>query len=400
MTGPFDLNLRHLRALAAVAELGSLNRAAEAIGLSQPALTQGLGKLERQLGVVLFARHPDGVTPTAAGGALAERASRAFDFLAAGARRSSRGNRGFSRPEQLMTATQLHAYLHFAEAQSFAGAAMRSGLSQPAIHRAVRDLEQICAGVLVERRGRGVALTAAGHAVARGVRLAEREIAAGITEAHGEDGDGGRIAIGAMPLSRALVLPSAFAAFLRESPRAVIDVMEGSWRELIEPLADGVLDMTIGALRDDPPSGLDQEPLFTDQLAIFARADHPLHGREIDLDALGRQQWVIGPAGTPLRAHWEALFAGRPLPHVPIECGSVMVIRGLLAQSDLLTLLSRDQVSLEVDSGMLVQLGGPLTGAVRTIGITTRSGWRPTAAQRQMIEAIRGAVLTTRVQEI
>lgn len=395
----FTLNLRHLRALSAVIEQGSLSRAAEAAGLSQPALTQGLSKLERQLEVPLFERHSGGVSPTEAGQALAERGTRAFDCLSASVRRFGRSGRGFARPEQLMTATQLDAYLHFADAQSFAGAAQASGLSQPAIHRAVRDLEQICAVPLAERRGRGVALTTAGRALARGVRLAQQEIAAGIVEARGEDRDGGGVALGAMPLSRALVLPRALADLLRVMPHAVVDVVEGSWRELIDPLVDGIIDLTIGALRDEAPPGLDQEPLFTDQLAIFGRPGHPLLAGTIDIAALRAQPWVIGPAGTPLRAHWEAMFAGDALPHVPIECGSVMVIRGLLAQSDLLTLLSPDQVALEVESGMLVQIGAPIPHAVRTIGLTTRSGWRPTPVQRELLRLIRVAVQETRLQE-
>ena len=398
MIRPFDLNLRHLRALSAVAGRGSLSRAAEAVGLSQPALTQGLGKLERQLEVALFDRRPDGVLPTAAGTALAERADRAFTYLAAAAR-PGRGARGFTRPEWLMTATQLDAFLHFSDAQSFVGAAGASGASQPAIHRAVRDLEQICGVTLVERRGRGTVLTPVGRTMARGVRLAAREIAAGIAEARGDGTDVDRIAIGAMPLSRALLLPHALAAYLRESPETVIDVIEGSWRELIEPLLDGVIDLTIGALREEAPPGVEQAALFTDRLAIFARAGHPLAGQSVTLDQLAARQWVVGPVGTPLRTHWEALFAGRALPEVPIECGSVMVIRGLLAQSDLLTLLSPDQVALEVEAGMLVRIGPELADTVRTIGITTRANWRPTARQQRLVELIHSASSETRLPE-
>ena len=399
MIRPFDLNLRHLRALSAVIAEGSLSRAAEAAGLSQPALTQGLGKLERQLEVQLFERRPDGVSPTEAGQALAERAARAFDCLASGVRRIGRGSRGFARPEQLMTATQLDAYLHFAGAQSFAGAAQTSGLSQPAVHRAVRDLEQVCGVALAERRGRGVVLTTAGRALARGARLAQQEIAAGLVEARGDDRISTRIAIGAMPLSRALLLPHALSALLRAAPHAVVDVVEGSWRELTDPLADGIIDLMIGALRDDAPAGLEQEPLFTDQLAIFGRPGHPVLGQTISLETLRAQQWIVGPTGTPLRAHWETMFAGGPLPHVPIECGSVMVIRGMLVQSDLLTLLSPDQVALEVESGVLKQIGTPIAHAVRTIGLTTRSGWRPTQVQRELVALIRAAVQETRLQE-
>ncbi|MGT2514888.1 LysR family transcriptional regulator [Sphingomonas panni] len=394
---PFDLNLRHLRAIGHIVVERSLNRAADAAGLSQPALTQGLGKLERQLGTSLFERSPDGMTATAAGLALAERTERAFTLLAGVGRRG--GKRGFARPDALMTATQAEAFLHFADAGGFAGAAASSGLSQPAIHRAVRELEAIWATPLAERRGRGMVLTTAGRALARGVRLAAGEIAAGIVEARGDADEGGRIAVGAMPLSRALLLPHALALFLANARGTVIDVVEGSWRELVDPLLDGVIDLMIGALRSDPPAGIDQVPLFTDRLAIFGRVGHPLAGKAVDLEQLVAQRWVVGPVGTPLRHHWETLFAGRPLPPVPVECGSVMVIRGLLAESDLLTLLSPDQVALEVDAGLLVRIGPDLTDTVRTIGITTRSGWRPTAGQARLIALLQRASNETRLQE-
>lgn len=399
MIEPFDLNLRHLRALVSVVALRSLNRAAEAAGLSQPALTQGMAKLERQLGVVLFDRHSGGVEPTLAGQALAERVERAFVHLAAAVRRPGRaGARGFSRPEQLMTGTQLQAFLHFAEAQGFAGAALASGLSQPGIHRAVRELEQISGHALAERRGRGMVLTPAGRGMARGVRLAAGELSAGIAEALGEAHPATRIAIGAMPLSRALVVPRAIAHFLRDCPGTVVDVIEGSWRELVDPLLDGVIDLMVGALRDAPPDGIEQVPLFTDRLAVFARKGHPLAGRRVALPDLQAQSWVVGPQGTPLRAHWQALFAGDP-PPVPVECGSVMVIRGLVMHSDLLTLLSPDQIAVELETQMLVRIDIDLPGSVRTIGLTTRRGWRPTAAQQRLVDLIRQASLETRLHE-
>lgn len=397
---PFDFNLRHLRALGEIKTHGSLNRAAGSAGLSQPALTQGLGKIERQLGQQLFHRTHDGMAPTAAGMALSERAERAFALLATGPRRG--GARGFARPDRLMTATQASAFLHFADASGFSGGALASGLSQPAIHRAVRELEQVWGTALAERRGRGMVLTPAGRTLARAIRLAAREIAAGIEEALGDTGVGGRIAIGAMPLSRALLIPRALAEFVKLAPASIIDVIEGSWRELVDPLRDGSIDLMVGAIRPEPPPGIEQQPLFQDSLSVFARAGHPLAQKpHISLADLAGQAWVVGPAGTPLRSHWGDLFAGAfAPPPVPVECGSVMVIRGLLAQSDLLTLLSTDQVALEVDAGMLVRIPIELPGTVRTIGIATRAGWRPTRAQGQLIEFIRRASTDTRHQQI
>ena len=391
----FDLNLRHLRALAAIVERGSMSAAASAVGLTQPALTQGLAKLERQIGLALFERHADGVVPTAAGTLLADRSTAGFALLDGAARGPVRQGRGFGRPGQLVTAAQARAFLALAGAGSFVAAGTVTGLSQPALHRAVRDLEQIWGMPLVERRGRGVAITAAGMRLARAIRLAGNEIDAALATLAGDERSG-RIAIGAMPLSRALVLPRALARFVADQPRTLVDVYEGSWRDLIEPLLDGIIDLTIGALRDEPAPGTEQEALFVDRLAVIGRAGHPLAAiARPSLTALGRCGWIVGQAGSPLRAHWEAMFAGRALPATPIECGSVMVIRGVLADSDLLTLLSPDQVALEIGAGMLARIGPASGGAGRTIGLTVRSGWRPTPAQARLIGHLRQAATQT-----
>ncbi|WP_431040890.1 LysR family transcriptional regulator [Streptomyces sp. P1-3] len=62
-----DLQLRHLRNLCAIADAGSLNRAATALGLPQPALSRQVRRLEQLLGGPLFVRDCNGVRPTAFG---------------------------------------------------------------------------------------------------------------------------------------------------------------------------------------------------------------------------------------------------------------------------------------------------------------------------------------------
>ncbi|MDO6415561.1 LysR family transcriptional regulator [Sphingomonas sp. BIUV-7] len=398
---PFDLNLRHLRALAAIVAQGSMSAAAQAVSLSQPALTQGLAKIERQLGTTLFDRRADGVRPTEAGLLMAERAGAALDHLAEATRSGLRGGgRGFARPDLLMTGTQLHAFLSLVEAGSFAAAAVRTGITQPALHRAVRDLEQLCGVPLAERSGRGLVVTTAGRKLARGVRLAATEIAAAIGEVSPDPGVGSRITIGAMPLSRALLLPTAIASLVRAEPRAAIDIREGSWRELTDPLRDGTIDLMVGALRDPPPPGLHQDYLFEDRLVVVGRAEHPLGTvQNPTLIDYARYGWIIGHAETPLRQHWNDLFADAPPPSAPIECGSVMVIRGVLRESDLLTLLSPEQVAMEIAGGVLRQIGPPLPEGGRAIGVTTREGWRPTGVQQRFLGLLREAAEATRLQE-
>ena len=200
----------------------------------------------------------------------------------------------------------------------------------------------------------------------------------------------GKVVVGAMPLSRARLLPRVISRFRREFPQVHISVHEGSHAELVGPLRDGEVDMMIGALRDaSVGQDLVQKPLFEDRPTIMARAGHPLAGGW-DADALRRFPWILPPEGTPLRQLWREMVEtlGGELPAVPIECGSVMTIRELLVNGDYLTMLSVDQLALELNAGMVIDIG-PAPGAIsRMIGLTTRTDWRPTRLQHCFMAAI------------
>jgi DNA-binding transcriptional LysR family regulator len=68
------MELRDLRAFATTVEVGAITRAAERLHLVQSAVSQAVKRLERELGVVLLDRRPDGVRPTEAGALFAEHA--------------------------------------------------------------------------------------------------------------------------------------------------------------------------------------------------------------------------------------------------------------------------------------------------------------------------------------
>lgn len=399
LSEPFAISLRHLRALVAIADCGSMSAASKVVGLSQPALTQGLAKLERQLGLSLFERGAAGMAATPAGEVMAERGRAAFAHLCVGAR----GGRGFARPEHLITSAQARAFLALADAGSYVAAAAAIGLSQPGVHRAANDLEQLVGARMIERRGRGVALNEAGRRLARGIRLAAREITAALADlADNPVESGDRIVVGAMPLCRAKLLPLAIARLVARAPGARVAVIEGSWRELVAPLRDGSVDLLIGALRPDAETPyLAQSALFEDRLIVVGRAGHPLAGKPAPrLAELAAYPWIVGPAGSPLRRHWEDLFASAGLPHAPIDCGSVMTIRGLLCGGDYLTLLSPDQVDLEVTAGRLATIGAPLADGVRRIGIAIRRDWQPTIAQHSFIGMLRDAARECTPQDV
>lgn len=69
-----DLEIRHLRVVCAIADTGSVTKAASLLGLAQPAVTAQLQRIERALGGPLFARDRRGATPTALGELVLARA--------------------------------------------------------------------------------------------------------------------------------------------------------------------------------------------------------------------------------------------------------------------------------------------------------------------------------------
>jgi DNA-binding transcriptional LysR family regulator len=69
-----DLEVRLLRALVALADEGAMGRAARLLHISQPALSKQIAQAERTTGLRLFERHTRGMTPTAAGLLLVDRA--------------------------------------------------------------------------------------------------------------------------------------------------------------------------------------------------------------------------------------------------------------------------------------------------------------------------------------
>lgn len=96
MPQTLHLKLSHLRLIAAIAEHGRLQTAAEALALTQPAASRALAEIERMLGAKLFERRARGMTPTLVGEALARRAQAMTVEMAALAREVEelRGGRG------------------------------------------------------------------------------------------------------------------------------------------------------------------------------------------------------------------------------------------------------------------------------------------------------------------
>lgn len=395
-------NFHHLRAFSLTAHLGSVHGAAEQAHLSQPAVTQAIGRLEKRFDCRFFERSSTGMYPTRLGEIMLLRVDRALDLLAVAARRigesARRSQRARPTPlDRMATTTQLRALVAIATTGSFSAAARAIDQAQPSVHRAGRDLEKLAGVPLFERISHGVALTPHGRLLAMRASLAFKEIEAASEDL--EEAKGvvrGQLTIGTLPLVRTELVPKAITDITTLYPEAEISIIDGPYDGQLTALRMGAIDVLIGALRMPPPADdVEERTLFSDTLSVIARRGHPLAGRKtVSIDDLRQYSWVVPRESTPTRDHFNALVRaeeGGPLPSL-IETSSLVVLRGLLLKSDRLAILSRRQVTYEEQTGLLTSLPVALKDPPRPIGLTLRQNWHPTRLQSAFLDALDDAI--------
>lgn len=403
-------NLRHLAVFCAVARLGSVSAAARAAHLSQPAVTQAVGSLEEDFGSALFARAVRGMELTAAGRLCAVRVSSALQRLEAAVTAvvPPAQVRGPGSVIHGITATQLQALVAAIDAGGFGPGARLIGMTRATIQRAARGLEQRVGVPLFEPTSHGLRPTREALRLGLQVQLAVAELAQARAEVAAAAGaDSGQTVIGAMPLGRSFIVPETVLRFASRRPQHRISILDGPYESLLDALRRARADVLVGALRDQIPPDVVQEPLFDDPLAIIVRRGHPLEkmsggGRRAPpAEALVGFSWIAPRAGSPLRRHFERLFsdASAPPPAAAIECNSLIAARALLLRSDRAMLLSAQQAHHELAAGELVALPHPAGRVVRAIGLTLRRDWQPTAAQAQLLDILRDVARAGRSRE-
>lgn len=401
---PSDLafpNVRHLYAVKDVALSHRINIAADRVHLSQPAVTQAVSKMERALSALLFDRRPDGMHATEVGKIFLNRVTRALDFLKEGERLARKrapkqgvaGRRDFHR---LSTSVQLRALVAVARTGNFSHAARELGVSQPAVHRAAKDLEKLSGLTFFEPVRRGVALTPSAEAFAHFVRLSMAEIRQGSFEVSAFLGqDSTRIVVGAMPLSRAAILPAAIDQLVGGAgAKAQIQTVDGAYSTLLRDLRFGEIDFLIGALRDPTPTeDVVQEALFDDTLLVVVAQDHPLVSMQIvTLDDTLSYPWIAPPTATPSGKYLHEILGIPQLPNSPVRlvASSMILVRELMLCGEYVTIMSRGQFDVESKGQGLVALPIDLPESARPIGLTFRQGWQPTPTQGRFLDLIRG----------
>lgn len=292
---------------------------------------------------------------------------------------------------------ELRHVRHFvavAEHGSLGRAANALGVSQPALSKSVRRLEDELGVTLLERGPRGSVLSRYGEAFAPHARAI-------VVEAHNATlsvdalrlGHRGELAIGISPSLARQVVPIATARLLAPHTGQRMRVETGMVDDLLGRLRKGTLDLTITAMPQeyaDPE--LVHEKLSIDRLDVVARVGHPLRERTgLGLADLAGHSWVIpSGAASGRSALARAFLAARlPMPDPVLETDSITFIRAFLPYTDFLSLLP---LSL-VETGDGPREVAPIEVAghawTRPIMATWRRGTSPSPVARRLLNDVR-----------
>jgi len=404
-----QLNLRHLQVFSAVASTGSVSQAADGLFRVPSAVTRAVAGLESSLGVALFERKARGMLLNAYGQAVRIRAHRIEQEFAVACQELTDGGEAPAQPvleargllASMFSARRLALFASLSEMHNMPAVAAAFGVTQPAISALVRELENRTGRVLYIRCASGVTPTRAGSQLAFRCRRALSELRSIESDLAALRGAvEGSVVVGALPLSRTLILPTAIASLIKHHAQLRVRTVESPYEVLAAALRSGDVDFILGALRPaEEARDFVEEALFEDRMALIVRAGHPLADlKRIGLHKLQRAQWALSRPGSPSRDLLDRAFqaSGIPPPVPSVETGDLALLRGVLTQSDMVTAISAHQLHWEIERGTLVVLDHPLHCAARQIGITLRRSALPSPAVHALLQAVREAARTLR----
>ncbi|MBS0452763.1 MAG: LysR family transcriptional regulator [Proteobacteria bacterium] len=221
-------------------------------------------------------------------------------------------------------------------------------LSQPAITKALHEVEDIFGSQLFDRTSRGLVPTAAGDAALHCARrwLAELEATSRVLTSL-EAGRSGRIRLGLTQQVPKQLMSAALTHLLDRSPRISVMVREGTTDELVAGLVARELDCAIGRSYDGDASGLVQEAIFEQEPCLVVGAKNVKRLSRVPLDwaKLAQLDWILPPPNTPMRRTYNAIFVGAGVqPPLPIlETTAIRTMEMVLRQEpNAITIFARD----------------------------------------------------------
>lgn len=173
-----------------------------------------------------------------------------------------------------MEIDQLRYFLQIARRGSFTRAAEDLLISQPALSRSIQRLEEELGQPVFERKARSVSLTDAGVLLQVRAQQVLSILEDTISEI-ADDGESGRLRVGAIPTIAPYFLPERLRRFSAEHPKATLIVQENTTDALLRTCTQGEIDLAIVSLPVHAKY-LDIEELFDEELLLVLPPDHPL----------------------------------------------------------------------------------------------------------------------------
>jgi LysR family transcriptional regulator of abg operon len=238
---------------------------------------------------------------------------------------------------------QIQALVAVVDHGSIRAAARALHLSQAALTKSLRLLEDENGVALLVRKSSGVALTEMGQRLLMRARMITRQLALASDEMRQSLGDGrGLVRIGLTPYLTLTVLGEAFKWFRKRYPQVTVHVMEGLMSRVTPVLRDGTLDFAIVASSGE--IALDEfatEHLTRHEQVVVVRAGHPVLAKP-GAKALALFEWVLpGPLSPPFSVdtYMRDMFAkARVAPPAMVARCEAMAAMSLVRNSELVSI--------------------------------------------------------------
>lgn len=242
-----------------------------------------------------------------------------------------------------VTLKELRLLLAVSRSGSILKAASEIGMTQPALSKAISELEATLGVRLFDRTNRGVCLTPHGDVLARRATGVFEELRQAGDELQSlTEADRGELRLGGTPAMCAGALPHAIAAVRLHRPRFTFQITELESARLASEVAARSVDLGIGRKPAGSSDELEFEPLFEDPLCIVAGAQHPLASKKsVKLKDTALHPWTLPSGEEGVAAHLDAEFRrqGVSLPSPAVTTMSMLVRSELVAAHDHLTVM-------------------------------------------------------------
>ena len=214
----------------------------------------------------------------------------------------------------------LRAFLAVAEAGNLTAAAHRIGLTQPALTKTIRRLEQDFETRLFDRSAKGMGLTAAGRLLFERARLIEMHYQQAHEEIHLQSaGALPEFRIAAGTAYHSAVAPDMVKRLSHEFPGTRFSLDFEVAQNALPRLMDGELDLLLGAFLKVPAEGIETETILkVDMTAYACRTSSLARARRIAPADLAGRRWVVYQRDHLMAGRLQAWCADNMLPEPDI----------------------------------------------------------------------------------